>query len=346
MINIPAPVVRFTQKAVNWCVKNGPRIMAIGGGAMAVGGAVMACEATLHADEVLDRHKQKMARIEAAVALQKDSGGDSTMEYTEKDMKRDKTQVYIETAIDFAKLYGLAVAVGLGGVGLMEGAFGIMDRRHSTAVAALTALDTSFNEYKSRVRNELGEDVAKKLDDGFSKAREQKKIPLTKEDGEVEEVDAIVLDPDAVQDPFFFIFDEKNPNWFGNNGYLLNERFIASTIDAYNYKLQGKTVDHIWVNDVLEHLGIERTDLGHFHGWTVGGGDVIEYRIIPYVYCFDNENNSQFPRLVETSMDVLRELEMSDVQLGYCIGLQLLSSTDGEKDLIEPRMIYNEVYGK
>ena len=344
MISIPTPVVRFTQKAVNWCIKNGPRFMAIGGGVMAVGGAVMACEATLHADEVLDRHKQRMASIEAAMALQGDPSVDSSMEYTEKDMKRDKTQVYFETAIEFAKLYGPAVAVGLGGIGLMEGAFGIMDRRHSTAVAALTALDTTFNEYKSRVKNEVGEEVAKKLDNGLNNAIEKKKLSMTKEDGKVKNVESVVLNPELVDDPFFFIFDEKNPNWCDNNGFLLNERFLTATIDAYNYRLQGRTCDHIWVNDVLKHLGMEQTDLGHFHGWTID--DTIEYKIIPYLYYYDEEDSEQFPMLVETTMENLRELEMSDIQQGYCIGLQLLSSHDGESEIVEPRMIYNEVYGK
>lgn len=345
MFSVPTSVVRFGHKVANWTVKNGPRIMSVVGGGMAIGGAVMACNATLHADEVFDRHKQKMAKIQAAIELQASDEAPEGIEYGPKEIKHDKAQVYFETSIDLIRLYGPAVAVGLGGVGLMQGAFGIMDKRQSTAVAALTALDQAFQEYKVRVENEFGPEALKKLDDATYNATEKKMLPVTKEDGSVEEVESVVLDTDAVKDPFFFIFDENNPNWFDNNGYLLNERFLTATIDAFNYKLQGRAVDHVWVNDILKHWGMEGTDLGHFHGWTVAGGDSIECEIIPYLYYYDDDNDSQFPMLVETTMENLRELEMSDIQQGYCIGVKLMSSTDGEEDFIEPRMIYNEVYG-
>ena len=344
MITLPTPVVRFGHKFVNWTVKNGPRIMSVVGGGMAIGGAVMACNATLHADEVFDRHKQKMAKIQAAIDLQASDEAPEGIDYGPKEIKHDKAQVYFETSIDLVKLYGPAVAVGLGGVGLMQGAFGIMDKRQSTAVAALTALDRAFQGYKDRVENEFGPEAVKKLDNPTLNATEKKSLPMPDKDGEVKDVDAVVLDKSAVADPFFFIFDETNPNWYGNNGYLLNERFLEATIDAFNYKLQGRAVDHVWMNDILKHWGMPETEFGQFYGWTVGGGDVIEYEIIPYLYYYAEDSDKQFPMLVETTMDNLRELEMSDIQQGYCIGVRLMSSTDGEPDLIEPRMIYNEVY--
>ncbi|MBO5629437.1 MAG: hypothetical protein J5965_10230 [Aeriscardovia sp.] len=331
MINIPAPIMKFAGKAGNWLVKNGPTLMEVGGGLMAVGGAVMACKATLHADEVLARHAEKMDTILAAKTAS-DEAGDG--EYTDKMMAHDKTIVYAETAVEFIKLYGPAFAVGMSGVGLMQSAFYITERRRATAVAALTSLDqmyqgllASANEHEIDITN----NPTTKVLDAPKKGEEPQ--------------ETMVVDPEKDTDPFFFIFDDTNPNWC-SNAFLLNERFIKTTLDAFNYRLSGYALPQVWINDILKALDLEEKDYGHFYGYNAASGDTIVYEVIPFLKEWGDEDSEQMPMLIETDMDAIRELEMNDIQEGYCFGIRLKSNSDGYDDVVDPRFIYNEVYGK
>lgn len=332
-MNIPAPIMKLGSKACKFFVKHGPKIMSVGGGLMAVGGAVMACEATMHADEVLERHKQKMAKIEAAKRIS-DEAGDGG--FTEKDVKRSKAGVYFETAVDFAKLYGPSVAVGMSGVGMMQAAYHITEVRRANAVAALTTLDQMYQGL-------------------LAKGDENPEVAFPAEtrvvnEGTEDETEQLVLDPENQQDPFFFIFDVDNTsfeNTFGNKRveFLTNERFLTAAIDAYNYRLSSHAVDHVWLNDILKAWGMEDTSFGQFYGWNAATGDQIEYEITPFVKEWNEESDKQFPLLVEIDRERFEELEAADIQEGYCIGIRLLSSTDGHDDICNPRFIYNEVYG-
>lgn len=334
MITLPPAVAKFGAKASAFFVKHGPTMMSVGGGAMAVGGAIMACKATLHADEVLEHHKERLDKIAAAkmisdarVEAGEIESGDEV--YSEKMMKRDKAVAYLETGVEFAKLYGPAVALGLGGVGMMQGAYAIMKGRHGKALAALTTLDQAYTALIAR-RAELGDEF------------EPECLPATVVDIQDEDdgskTQQVIVDTGAEDDPFLFIFDAANPNWASGNGFILNERFLTAAIDGLNYRLQGHTADHYWVNDLLKIWDMPETDLGHFHGWNGQNGDVIEYELTPYIYGDDL-------LLHPISMDKLRDMELRDIQQGYCIGVRLLSSSNGYPDLVSPRMIYNEVYG-
>lgn len=330
MFKIPAPIMRAAGKAGNWLVKNGPTIMSVSGGLMAVGGAVMACEATLKVDEVLERHKQKMERIEEAVTISESNGDDA---FTDKDAKRAKFETYRDTTIELVKLYGPAVAVGMSGVGLMQTAFVVTERRRSTAVAALASLNQAYTDLLARGSNkELMEPIYE--------------TQIVEDEDSGEEFEQIIIDPEnAPEDPFFYIFDETNPNWYNKNAFLLNERFLTATIDAYNYRLSSHAVDHVWVNDLLKSWSMKDNGVGHFHGWNANTGDIIEYDIVPFLKVWNDDDDSQIPMLVETDMETLRELESNDIQEGYCIGIRLKSSSDGYDDVTPPRFIYNEVYG-
>ena len=338
-MHIPASVVTFGRKAGNWFVKNGPNLMRIGGGAMAIGGAVMACKATLHADEVLDAHRERMAQIEAAKALSEEN---NDAVYTDKMMKRDKAIAYLETAVGFGKLYGPAVAVGLGGVGLMNAAWCITESRRVSAVAALTSIDNLFAEYRARVAEEYGDEA---YDVIWNKNNQKLDEEMKNASDEYKQYDDRQLTIDATDDPFFFIFDEQNPNWY-NKAFLLNERFLQSTIDAFNYRLSGHAVDHVWMNDILKAWGMEETSVGSFYGWNSNTGDIIEYEITPYLVTFDGEDDEQMPMYIETDKEAIYELESNDIQTGYCFGIRLKSSSEGYDRVVDPRMIYHEVYGE
>lgn len=330
MINLPAPVMRFAGKAGNWIVKNGPTIMEVAGGAMAISGAVMACKATLKVDTVLEQHRVRMDRIAEAKAISEENGDG---EFTEKDVRQAKFEAYRDTTFELIKLYGPAFAVGMSGVGLMQSAFYITERRRATAVAALTSLDQMYQGLLQSANDNM-------IDITNNPTTQILDAP---EDGE-EPQETMIVDPEKDTDPFFFIFDSTNPNWC-NSSFLLNERFLRTTLDAFNYRLSGYAVPQVWINDILKAFDMKEKDYGHFYGYNAACGDTIVYDIIPFLKEWGDDDSQQMPMLVETDMDSIRELEMNDIQEGYCFGIRLKSNSDGYDDVVDPRFIYNEVYG-
>ena len=344
MITIPAPVMKLGAKASKFFVKHGPKIMSVGGGLMAIGGAVMACEATTHADEVIERHKQKMAKIAEAKRIS-DEAGDGG--FTEKDVKKSKAGVYFETAVDFAKLYGPSVAVGLSGVGMMQAAFQISEHRGAQTLAALSALDQAYNELlANNVENpeataalpvEQKEFRVKKLPDVVSEGSDDADELVLQEYIPVEMFDILE------NDPFAIMFDSRSADWYDGNCFVLNASKINSTFNAFS--LRRETGHDIWVNDIRRAFGVEEKALGWSHGYTAKPGDAIEYDIFPFVYDIIDGMIVGMAKVPgkdnEERIEVLKSIELSDGPDQYCVVIKLHGNTPNGN----PRFIKNEVYG-
>lgn len=346
-MNIPAPVIQFANKTGRWLVKHGPKLMSVGGGVMAVGGAVMACKATLHADEVLDRHKQKMAKIEAAKALSDDGFGEG--EYTDAQMKKDKAIVYAETTVEFVKLYAPSVSVGLAGVGLMQGAFYISERRGAQTLAALTAMNEMYNDLLAK-NPELVEEV-KALPVEKKEVR-IKKLPEVSGDSESDDAAELVLEDyipvemfDVLEnDPFIIKFDATSEGWHKGRCFVLNSNEVEHVFRTFS--LRRETGHDIWVNDIRRAFDAEEKSLGWSHGYTSAPGDAIGYEIYPFVYKMVDDmvvGMSGVPgKTNEERLEQVKNLELSDGPDRYCyvIALRNADCTGA------PRFIRNEVYGK
>jgi len=345
-MNIPAPIIQFANKTGRWLVKNGPKLMSVGGGVMAVGGAVMACKATLHADEVLDRHKQKMAKIEAAKALSEENGD---LEYTDKMMKKDKAIVYAETTVEFVKLYAPSVSVGLAGVGLMQGAFYISERRGAQTLAALTAMNEMYNDLLAK-NPEIAEEV-KALPVEKKEVR-IKKLPEVSGDSESDDAAELVLEDyipvemfDVLEnDPFIIKFDATSDGWHNGRCFVLNSSEVEQVFRSFS--LRRETGHDVWVNDIRRAFDVEEKSLGWSHGYTSAPGDAIGYEIYPFVYDIIDGmvvGMSGVPgNTNEERLEQVKNLELSDGPDQYCyvIALRNADCTGA------PRFIRNEVYGK
>lgn len=282
-MHIPVPVMKASQKVGTWFIKNGPRLMSIGGGAMAIGGAVMACKATLHADEVLDAHRARMAVIEEAITIDPEG-------YTKEMIRRDKAIVYAETGVAFAKLYGPSVAVGMAGVGLMQGAFGIMDKRHSTTLAALTALDQAYNDLATRlITQETALDIP----------AEESEESSTPEHGIAKSSEFILNDVDRVlgqefipieetdileSDPFTIVLDARSKLFLDGNQFIYNGNQLESTMNNFERRRSSYLVPAVWVNDIRRAFDVPEKDRGWSYGYSTEPGDSILYDAYPCVY--------------------------------------------------------------
>lgn len=308
----------------------------------------MACKATMKVDAVLDAHKEQMARIEAAKAIS-DENGDG--EITDKDVRRAKFETYVSTGVELTKLYGPAICVGMSGVGLMQGAYHIMESRHSTALAALTAMDQAYNELaaKYNAENDISEPAALPVE------KKERVVPLLKSgDAEPDEAAELVLEDyipvelfDILEnDPYTIVYDNTNEDWYSGNCFVLNANQAESNIRLFERDRAAYKRPVVWVNDIRRAFNKEEKALGWSHGWTSEPGDAIEYEIYPFVY--DKIDgmivgmNGVPGDTNHERVEQLKAIEMSDGPDDYCVVICLRgNSANGT-----PRYIRNEVYGK
>lgn len=74
-----------------------------------------------------------------------------------------------------------------------------------------------------------------------------------------------------------FIFDHENPNWRVGSDY--NEFFLKGIINFMNHRL--RTFGHVFLNEFLDAVGIDRTRSGQVEGWKTGGQGFVNIEMEP-----------------------------------------------------------------
>lgn len=210
-------------------------------------GTVMACKATLKLEETLEVTKKEIENVKATHSINEE------LQTEESDGEYEKSliKVYGVAAYRLTKLYGPAILVTGASVGLLTGSHVSMNRRNAALTAAYAAVSKSYDEYRDRVRDELGDD--KELD--LYHAAYELEAP----DGKTKE---LMANSDNWS-PHAQWFDEANRNW--QNNPELNAYFIKCVQEYMNNRLQAR--GHVFLNEALDDLGLERTRAGQAVGW-------------------------------------------------------------------------------
>lgn len=236
--------------------KHSPDILVYGGIVLGVAAGVMACKSTLKADEVLDKHEDRMDTIN--LEFQENE------EYTERDKQLDTVKAYGMTAVDFVKLYIPSILMGTAAAASIVTGHGIMKRRYAGAVAAYSAVATAFSAYRERVVQKDGKDKDLEY---LGIKREEVAYTYTDENGNEAVGHEVVYTPDTnvdvVGSPYAKIFDATN--WNFNKDPELNKTFLIATQKFANERLTAQ--GHLFLNDVYEDLGFEPTKAGQVVGW-------------------------------------------------------------------------------
>jgi len=236
--------------------KHSPTILFAGGVVGIAGTVVLACRATLKMENVLDNAETKRAQIDQALKIS------DPKRYSEKDAKHDRGLVKIQLAGDMVKLYAPPVALGVASIAALTGSHVILTKRNVALTAAYKVLDEGFNEYRKRVREEFGEEKERELRHDIRE--ETYRMDDTKE-GKVREIKVGT----AKASIYARFFDELNDNWKSN--HELNLMFLNMKQNYANDRLHAK--GHLFLNEVYDELGIERSKAGQVVGWIIGHGD-------------------------------------------------------------------------
>lgn len=245
--------------------KNSPTILFSAGVIGVVGTTVLACRATLKVDDVLDEANEK---LEKAKALRESDHPD----YSEKDYNKDVAFIYIRSAVRFTKLFGPAFVLGVTSIGALAGAHNILSKRNMALTAAYAAVEKGFSEYRERVVAEFGEDKDREL----RYSTESKTIVEEKKNGEMKKVNVKRVGP-AGSSIYAKFFDETNQSWSPTPEY--NRIFLQAKQNYANDMLHAR--GHVFLNEVYDSLGLERTQAGAVVGWVLSkdGDNYIDFGI-------------------------------------------------------------------
>lgn len=255
---IPKAVTNKFGRQLLHLQKASPQVMFVGGVVGVVGAGVLACRATLKVSDVLDKHEELK---EKATALLEADG----RVYDEKTYAKDMTVIKVKTILDLTKLFAPAVGLGALSVAMLTGSHVVLNRRNASLTAAYAAVDQAFDQYRDRVRAELGED----RDRNFRYGTETVEEKIEDADGKKKIIKHTRV---ASGEPSQYarFFDQLCTNWVRNPEY--NAIFLRAQQNYMNELLQAR--GHVFLNEVYDALGIPRSGAGAVVGWVLGkGGD-------------------------------------------------------------------------
>lgn len=235
--------------------KQSPHIFFAGGMVGIVTSTVLACRATLKVEDTLDEIKEDVEHVKGMGASIKD--GDVT--YTQQDNLRDLGYVYAKSAVKLGKLYGPSIAIGSLSVAALTGSHIQLARRNTALTVTLAAVSKAYEDYRVRVKEEIGEE--RELDI-YRKAHEVE----VQDEGQKKEIAKVVSDPNEWS-VYARFFDEGSPHW--QKDPELNRIFVQLQQNYANHILQSR--GHLFLNEVYDMLGIERSQAGAVVGWVING---------------------------------------------------------------------------
>lgn len=237
--------------------KHSPVLLFGAGVVGVVTAAVLASRATLKLEETLDDIHKDLAN--AGVLNEKNPSL-----YPDNDYLRDKTIIYTRAVGRVVKLYAPAVAVGGLSIAALTGSHIILNRRNIALTAAYAAIEKGFRQYRDRVVKEFGEDKDREYRYGLV----DKEIVEETETGPVTRVVKGVPNKDG--SIYARFFDESSSSWNKIPSY--NQLFLQCQQNYANDLLRSR--GHLFLNEVYDMLGLERSKEGAVVGWVLdGNGD-------------------------------------------------------------------------
>lgn len=263
----------FFSIVKGYCIAHAAEMLLGAGAVSFVASVVLAAKGAEKANEAIDLYHERMDYFRETEA-ERDRGELEDGDYPPEDAAADRKDAAKEVVRDVALAYLPSAVAGIVGLTCFGGAVGILNSRLALTSACLEAtalsldkVTKSFDDYRGRVRNELGEVE----DEHFLTGAPVKEVTrtVTDKDGKKKKVTKKELDTSAVADGvldsgYQFIFGPDNHNWLAEPSLT---RQVIDGIESYaDSMLQIKKV--LSLNDVLGYLDMPPTDTGLVVGWS------------------------------------------------------------------------------
>lgn len=212
----------------NFIKRNGSTILTIAGSAGVILTAITAINATPKALQKLDEAK--------------------------KEKQEDLTRM--EKFKMVAPIYIPTVLIGVGTVTCIVGA-NVLNKRHQAAlVSAYTLVDSSFKQYKHKLKELYGEETHNNVIDAIAVEKVDRDWSVS---GSYFGQSCDLANEEACGDAVLF-YEENSGRYFESTiEQVLNAQYHINR----NYALRG----YCYLNEYFEFLGLETTDYGSVMGW-------------------------------------------------------------------------------
>lgn len=256
---IPAPIANKFARTALHTQKHAPTLLFGGGVVGVVASTVLACRATLKLEEVLHEASNN---LEIARGLE-------SPQYSDQDRKKDVAIIYTQSAVSVAKLYAPAIVLGGVSIAALTSSHNMLNRRNAALTAAYAAVEKGFREYRERVVDKYGEDADRELRFPTEKITE-----INPETGRNHTVVHVAGDEPSIYARFF---DAYSTSWSKEPEY--NMLFLRNQQNYANDMLKAR--GHLFLNEVYDMLGIERSSAGSVVGWVISeeGDNYVDFGI-------------------------------------------------------------------
>lgn len=242
--------------------KHSPEILVAAGIIGGVASAVLACRATTKLSGVLETAKKNIEDVHN-VSENPEAYGLTREDYTEEDGKKDLVIVYAKTGLELAKLYAPSVGLGVLSISSILAGHNILRQRYVATAAAYTVLNKSFKDYRSRVVERFGKELDHELKYNIKSEKVETTVVDEKTGKEKTVKESVaVIDPNTIDDTSR-IWYEGNPGWTKDPTFNLMYLKKQQAFATEKLKSQG----YLFLNDVYEMLGYDKTALGQNVGW-------------------------------------------------------------------------------
>lgn len=300
-----------------------PEIALVGGIALVIFGGVLACKQTLRLDEVVSKGEARMEEIDAAVEDEVElTDGDT---YTEDIAKDDRRTVTFHTAANVAKLYILPAGVAVLGFALIIGGHKMLRDRNAALLGAYATLATAYEAYRSRVRDEIGEEMEQDIYLGMK--RESVEVKKTNPETGLEEtvlVDIPKKSDCPLGNPWARVFNSTHSTKYDKNDNAdqsYNVMYLKTVQTEAQMRLNAYGV--LSANEVYDMLGFDRVPEGQIYGWVKG--DIIDLGIFSSweKKAFEDLWENDLQRTIIVSPNVGKEPITSYIKRGMPNGLEM-----------------------
>lgn len=248
--------------------ENSPVIFLALGAVGFVTTVIMACKATTKLEGIVDSHNEKISEVKKAEEDGVIETDDGEVEYSLEDAKKDKFIVSCKTGKELLKIYAPSIIFGVASLSCFLTSYKILSVRYATMCSIAAALSDTLNNYRKRVREELGDEADRRFYTGVKS--ETSIIETDDGKGKVkkEEITVDSYDPNGI--PIYAkFFDESNDQW--SKSPTVNLSFLKGMELRANDLFKERGV--LLLNDVYSMLGIPVTEIGSRVGWFEGHGD-------------------------------------------------------------------------
>ena len=277
-IKLPAKVTRCAGRVKLSAKKNAPEILLVTGILAGIATVVVACKETVKAADVVEQFKEDVADTKEAKRIH-DMGGvietddgdvirsEAADNFDDKAYRVNMFRAYRDLTWGLTKTYAPAIGLGIISLSCILSSHGILKKRELAAVATSTALRQAFDEYRARVRHELGDDVERDLYYGRRSVDHITGETFDESGNKITETQTYkIATRGSVYSRFY---DESVEDWKKDG--RLNWESLVSDMKYLNYKLIAD--GHLFLNDVYKQLGFPITCQGQMAGWLYDPAD-------------------------------------------------------------------------